>query len=218
LAWNEETNETGYYVVTDTFSHGDPVLTELIINGEWIETTPEHPFYTEEEGWLPADELESGMRVRNAEGEYELIWLKWNIESSQEMYNLTVDTAHTFFVGDGQWLVHNDCRKINMDAIDWGDYPDDLSPIPEGNLSFLDGDDYLFARDLADAHNDFLHANFPEKYKGFDIHEIQPIKFGGDPVSISNKMPITRPNHSIVTNWWNRLQRKIENNPRHYLE
>ena len=23
------------------------------------------------------------------------------------MYNLTVDTAHTFFVGDGQWLVHN---------------------------------------------------------------------------------------------------------------
>ena len=25
------------------------------------------------------------------------------------MYNLTVDTAHTYFVGDGQWLVHNDC-------------------------------------------------------------------------------------------------------------
>jgi hypothetical protein len=23
------------------------------------------------------------------------------------MYNLTVETAHTFFVGDGQWLVHN---------------------------------------------------------------------------------------------------------------
>jgi hypothetical protein len=26
------------------------------------------------------------------------------------MYNLTVDTAHTFFVGEGQWLVHNACR------------------------------------------------------------------------------------------------------------
>jgi hypothetical protein len=25
------------------------------------------------------------------------------------MYNLTVDTAHTFFVGEGQWLVHNAC-------------------------------------------------------------------------------------------------------------
>ena len=27
------------------------------------------------------------------------------------MYNLTVAEAHTFFVGDGQWLVHNACRK-----------------------------------------------------------------------------------------------------------
>jgi hypothetical protein len=25
------------------------------------------------------------------------------------MYNLTVDTAHTFFVGEGQWLAHNAC-------------------------------------------------------------------------------------------------------------
>jgi filamentous hemagglutinin len=29
------------------------------------------------------------------------------------MYNLTVDEAHTFFVGEGQWLVHNvDCSGI----------------------------------------------------------------------------------------------------------
>jgi hypothetical protein len=26
------------------------------------------------------------------------------------MYNLTVDTAHTFFVGEYQWLVHNSCN------------------------------------------------------------------------------------------------------------
>ena len=30
-----------------------------------------------------------------------------------EMYNLTVETAHTFFVGEGQWLVHNsDCPSL----------------------------------------------------------------------------------------------------------
>jgi RHS repeat-associated protein len=112
LAWNETTNEIGYYEVTDTFSHIDPVLTELIINGEWIETTPEHPFYTLEEGWIPADELETGMHVRNAEGDYELVWLKWNIQKDQEMYNFTVDTAHTYFVGEGQWLVHNECAGL----------------------------------------------------------------------------------------------------------
>jgi hypothetical protein len=51
-----------------------------------------------------------------------LVWFKWNIEKKQEMYNFTVDTAHTYFVGDGQWLVHNSCRfgpreklRSNMD-------------------------------------------------------------------------------------------------------
>lgn len=112
LAWNEETGETGYYEVTDTFSHHDPVLTELVIDGEWIETTPEHPFYTLEEGWVPADELKPGMHVREADGDYELVWLKWNVRETQEMYNLSVDEAHTFYVGDGQWLVHNSCKNL----------------------------------------------------------------------------------------------------------
>jgi hypothetical protein len=29
------------------------------------------------------------------------------VQRSQPMYNLTVAVAHTFFVGDEQWLVHN---------------------------------------------------------------------------------------------------------------
>lgn len=32
------------------------------------------------------------------------------------MYNLTVDTAHTFFVGDGRWLVHNTNCLFNADG------------------------------------------------------------------------------------------------------
>ena len=37
------------------------------------------------------------------------------------MYNPTVAQAHTFFVGQGQWLVHNQCPKI-------------ASPSPNGKL------------------------------------------------------------------------------------
>ena len=42
---------------------------------------------------------------------------------TQEMYNLTVATAHTYYVGDGQWLVHNaDCDKLyrSMSSADDG--------------------------------------------------------------------------------------------------
>ena len=37
------------------------------------------------------------------------------------MYNLTVDVAHTFFVGEQQWLVHNaDCPKLRIDTTQFG--------------------------------------------------------------------------------------------------
>lgn len=109
LAWNEADGTLGYYEVTATISHIDKVVTKLIIDGERIETTPEHPFYTEEAGWLPANGLKTGMQIRQADGTTGIVWLKWNVRKTQEMYNLTVDTAHTFYVGDGQWLVHNSC-------------------------------------------------------------------------------------------------------------
>ena len=39
------------------------------------------------------------------------------VEQLQLMYNLTVADAHTFVVGDGQWLVHSQCpMKIHMDS------------------------------------------------------------------------------------------------------
>jgi len=46
------------------------------------------------------------------------------------MYNLTVATAHTFYVGSGQWLVHN---------ANCGDWVKDLYD-PKGIKHILDGD------------------------------------------------------------------------------
>jgi hypothetical protein len=134
------------------------------------------------------------------------------------MYNLTVDTAHTFYVGEGQWLVHNACRPVDMRKIDWSDYPGHIVPKPKGPLQFLDGDNYDKARDLANWANDFLHKKFPGKYDGFDIHEIKPVKFGGSPVDVANKIPLKPSKHQVVSNWWLKLQRQIEKNPAHYLK
>ncbi len=51
-----------------------------------------------------------GDQIRQADGSTGTVWLKWEVHKTQEMYNLTVDTAHTFYVGEGQWLVHNSCN------------------------------------------------------------------------------------------------------------
>lgn len=41
------------------------------------------------------------------DGGYGIVEAVVVVETNQRMYNLTVDGAHTFFVGDGAWLVHN---------------------------------------------------------------------------------------------------------------
>jgi hypothetical protein len=46
LAFNEDTGEVGYYPVRHVWAHKDPLIVTLTVDGETIETTPEHPFYT----------------------------------------------------------------------------------------------------------------------------------------------------------------------------
>ena len=108
LAYNELTGEVGYYPVTDLISHLDPVIVLLTIAGELIETTPEHPFFTDADKWVDAGKLEVGDAIRTADWHLGLVENVTIVTQTQMMYNLTVATAHTYFVGEKQWLVHND--------------------------------------------------------------------------------------------------------------
>jgi hypothetical protein len=114
LAYNEETGETGYYTVEAVLAHEDKVIERLTVGGEGLETTPEHPFYTREHGWVPAGELAAGLHVRKADGSYALVEGIRLERRAERMFNLTVDEAHTFFVGEQQLLVHNQCGSINI--------------------------------------------------------------------------------------------------------
>lgn len=109
LAYNEATGELGYYPVVAIWAHEDPVIITLTVDGEVIETTPEHPFYRAEGEWVAAGELRAGDEVWQAAGSAgEIEHITITLEP-QVMYNFTVATAHTYFVGEGQWLVHNAC-------------------------------------------------------------------------------------------------------------
>ena len=111
LTYNEATREVDYYPILATIVHQDQVVQLLTIAGETIVTTPNHPFYTIAEAWVPAGQLQFGDLVRRADGRYGMVEAITFVYQPQPMYNLTVDTAHTYFVGDGQWLVHNDFCK-----------------------------------------------------------------------------------------------------------
>jgi len=137
LAWNEAENRLDYYPVTAVWSHDDPVIVNLLLDGEWIETTPEHPFYVEGKGWLTAEDLSFGMQVHQADGTTGLVWWKWSVHQTQAMYNLTVDTAHTYFVGQGQWLVHNACPGLPDRQL--GDKTRGLLDLGDEQIQFTSG-------------------------------------------------------------------------------
>lgn len=109
LAYDEKTNTTSYHEVTALLINKDTVLEHLVVSGEAIETTPEHPFYTLEYGWAGAGQLWVGAHVRQANGAFGVVQYSQIILSPEAMYNLTVEDAHAYFVGKGQWLVHNIC-------------------------------------------------------------------------------------------------------------
>jgi RHS repeat-associated protein len=116
LAYNEATGEIDYYPIIATISHEDPVVQLLKIDDETIVTTPNHPFKTGTGEWVPAGELQVGDTIRTSQWDIGTIEAITFVYDPQPMYNLTVATAHTYFVGDGEWLVHNcgDGKRLSI--------------------------------------------------------------------------------------------------------
>ncbi|HVM29949.1 MAG TPA: LamG-like jellyroll fold domain-containing protein [Candidatus Limnocylindrales bacterium] len=111
LAYDEATGVVAEHPISVVHINADPVTGTIAVGGEVIETTPEHPFYTLEEGWLDAEDLEIGMRVPSASDEPGVVTAVDFSGGPAIMYNLTVEVAHTYFVGEGEWLVHN-CERV----------------------------------------------------------------------------------------------------------
>jgi hypothetical protein len=77
-----------------------------VIDGERIVTTPTHPYITPD-GWSEAQNLVPGEEVLRRGGERgTIVALYWTYSLAQR-HDLTVDVAHSFFVGEGEWWVHN---------------------------------------------------------------------------------------------------------------
>jgi hypothetical protein len=98
-------------------------------------------------------------------------------------------------------------REGSFSIADWSGYPANV-PKPTGPFRLLEGAEYDAARAEANAANRALHQADPS-LNGLQLHEIQPVKFGGSPTDPLNKIPLTPQQHAPVTTWWNQLQRDI---------
>jgi len=80
---------------------------------------------------------------------------------------------------------------------------------PNGPFKLLKGVEYESARKLANSTNAGLHRANPQ-YKGMHIHEIHPVKFGGIPTDVANKVVLTPAEHMLFTKFWNAMLKNIK--------
>lgn len=113
FATDPETRETRLKRVVQTFVNETDELVYVYVNGEEIVTTPEHPFYVSNQGWVGAINLRSGDKLVLVNGEYAVVEKVQHeiLEHPIMVYNFEVEDFHTYYVGDIGVLVHNVCRN-----------------------------------------------------------------------------------------------------------
>ena len=127
---------------------------------------------------------------------------------------------------------NNKERSINKEAIDpklveiidhktgtfkiddWSAYPDGLCSFTSKNKiwTFLEGEEYEIARKKANGANRNLRKS--DNYYSdnrLEIHEVEPVKFGGSPADLTNKTAIQGQAHrKYVTPWWNKIRDEVK--------
>ncbi len=89
-----------------TVYHNKPTATLRVeFPGETIVATPIHRFWKVGQGWAMARDLRPGDRVRTLGGQAEVLAI--TKEAVQPVFNLEVAESHSFFVGRGRALVHD---------------------------------------------------------------------------------------------------------------
>lgn len=110
LATDPETGDQAAKEVTVVLVHDDTV-TDLVIDGEVISTTEDHPFWSvTDQRFERADELATAEHVLSATGRtVSVSHLMAGTSRTAAVYNLSVEGIHTFHVGQVGVLVHNTC-------------------------------------------------------------------------------------------------------------
>lgn len=113
IATDPEKGEQRSTTVEHVYVHDDTVI-DLVVDGEIITTTEDHPFWSvAEQRFERADQLTTGEGVLAADGRViEVTGLAIGTARDTLAYNLAVEGIHTFHVGASEILVHNDSTCV----------------------------------------------------------------------------------------------------------
>lgn len=108
-SFNANTQEVSKKTVEETFVRESNELVHITVNGETISSTPDHPFYVPQKGFVKAVNLRAGDILWTVNGEYVVVEKVQHeiLESPVKVFNFRVADNHTYFVGNTSVGVHN---------------------------------------------------------------------------------------------------------------
>ncbi|WP_412748237.1 polymorphic toxin-type HINT domain-containing protein [Krasilnikovia sp. M28-CT-15] len=147
FATDPETGDHGLRTVDIVWVHKDDLYT-LIVNGERLTTTEDHPFWNDtDQQWERADQLDVGDRLRTPDGAAARVdGFTTATHHIADAYNLTIDGIHTYYVlaGNTPVLVHND-----------GEYPTSGTIVSRGTMKIQ-----IYANDHGPPHAHLKDGKF----------------------------------------------------------
>ena len=123
LSKNEQTGEIAAKKVTNVSVRADIWTRRLTFdNGAVLETTDEHPLYADGRGFVKAKEVGIGSSIVTRAGPgAKVVAVQADVRQAT-VYNFTVDTFHTYFVGDLALWAHNiDCETAALTQLQHGE-------------------------------------------------------------------------------------------------
>ena len=115
MVWAEEpeTGERALKRVVRTFLNEKDELVHVQVNSETITCTTEHPFYVQGKGWVAAKDLKLGdkLELQNGDDAFVDAIRREKLSEPIPVFNFEVEDFHTYYVGAGCVLVHNQCQR-----------------------------------------------------------------------------------------------------------
>lgn len=102
-----ELNKPVLSSVTAIIQQRTAQLMRIVARGDTVYCTPGHPFYTVEDGWKAAGELQKGWQVFTLSGTPAMITSVEPVTTDAAVYNFEVADNHNYFVGRSGLLAHN---------------------------------------------------------------------------------------------------------------
>jgi hypothetical protein len=110
LAQDPETGELAYKCVLRTTVRPPSPLVRITANEESFAATPGHPFWVNGTGWVVARSIKGGDLLYSAGGGHPVESIDDNLDA-EPTYNLVVADFHTYFIGEGRFLVHDNSDR-----------------------------------------------------------------------------------------------------------